>query len=207
MKKHWKILLGILLFCIAALVYIALYRPAKADFESRRDSLNSSISSLQSEVTETQCYADVQEKIPAALAELDEARRVLYSNFPAEMREEDQIMYILYLEEAFGTDIRFAFSHPEDFVQLSDGSTIQTLKLTVNFECSYDEFQEMITYLATDNKITSVYDARLNYDAENDIAVGTITIIRYLMNSDLLEYQKPEVNAPDTGKDNIFAEP
>ena len=34
MKKHWKILLGILLFCIAALVYIALYRPAKAEFEA-----------------------------------------------------------------------------------------------------------------------------------------------------------------------------
>ena len=90
---------------------------------------------------------------------------------------------------------------------LSDGSTIQTLTLTVNFECTYDEFQKMITYLATDDKITSVYDARLNYDAKKDIAVGTVTIIRYLMNSDLLEYQKPEVNAPDTGKDNIFAKP
>ena len=87
---------------------------------------------------------------------------------------------------------------------LSDGSAVQTLTLTVNYECSYDEFQEMITYLATDDKITSVYDARLNYDADKDIASGTITIMRYLIDSDLLEYQKPDVTEPETGKENIY---
>lgn len=207
MKKYWKILLGILLLGVAALVYMNFYRPAKAEFEVQRDQLNVSVSALQSTVMENRRYTNVHEQIPDALTEMDEKRLALYNKFPVEMKEEDQIMYILYLEEVFGTEIEFAFSQPEDIVFLSDGSSVQTLTLTVNYECTYDEFQEMITYLATDDKITSVYDARLNYDADKDVATGTITIMRYLMNSNLLEYQKPEVTEPDTGKENIFTEP
>lgn len=207
MKKYWKIFLGLLLIIVAILVYMNAYRPAKAEYEAQRDQLNASVSTLQATVAENRRYTNVHENIPDALTEMSEKRIELYNKFPVEMKEEDQIMYILYLEETFGTEIQFAFSTPEDVVYLSDGSVVQTLTLTVNYECSYDEFQEMITYLATDDKITSVYDARLDYNAEEDIASGTITIVRYLMNSGLLEYQKPEVNTPETGKENIFTEP
>ena len=207
MKKYWKIFLGLLLIVVAVLVYMNSYRPAKADYESQRDQLSASVSALQTTVAENRRYTKVQEEIPDALTEMDEKRLALYSKFPVEMKEEDQIMYILYLEETFGTEIQFSFSTPEDIVYLSDGSAVQTLTLTVNYECTYDEFQDMITYLATDDKVTSVYDARLNYDAENDVASGTITLMRYLMDSELLEYQKPVVNEPETGKENIFTEP
>lgn len=207
MKKYWKIFLGLLLVVVAVLVYMNSYLPAKAEYEAQREQLNTSVSALQVTVAENRRYTDVQEKIPDALTEMDEKRIELYNKFPVEMKEEDQIMYILYLEETFGTEIQFAFSTPEDMVYLSDGSVVQTLTLTINYECSYDEFQEMITYLATDDKITSVYDARLDYNAEEDIASGTITIMRYLMKSELLEYHKPDVNTPETGKENIFTEP
>ena len=64
----------------------------------------------------------------------------------------------------------------------------------------------MINYLATDEKVTSVNYATIEYDAENDIAVGTVTITRYLLNSALTEYTKPDVFTPETGKENIFEE-
>jgi len=64
----------------------------------------------------------------------------------------------------------------------------------------------MINYLATDEKVTSVNYATIEYDAEQDIAIGTVTITRYLLNSTLTEYQKPDVFTPDTGKENIFEE-
>ncbi|MBR6654114.1 MAG: hypothetical protein IKL27_05180 [Oscillospiraceae bacterium] len=207
MKKYWKIFLGLLLIIVAVLVYMNSYRPAQAEYEAQREQLNSSVSALQIKAAENRRYTKVQEQIPDSITEITEKRAELYSKFPVEMKEEDQIMYILYLEETFGTEIQFSFSTPQDSVYLSDGSALQTLTLTVNYECSYDEFQEMITYLATDDKITSVYDARLNYDAEEDVASGTITIMRYLMNSELLEYQKPDVTTPETGKENIFDEP
>ena len=65
-------------------------------------------------------------------------------------------------------------------------------------------FKDMINYLATDNKITSVQFASIQYDAQNDVARGTVTLLLYLLDTDAIEYLPPDVFQPDTGKDNIY---
>ncbi len=90
--------------------------------------------------------------------------------------------------------------------QLKQHCSLRTLALTVNYKCSYDEFQEMVTSIAADEKLSSVYAASMNYNAEKDLASGTITIIRYLLDSELVAYHKPQISAPETGKANIFKE-
>jgi hypothetical protein len=122
----------------------------------------------------------------------------------ARMKEEDQIMYVLYLEKIFGTEIQFAFSTAQPMVALKDGANLMGLTLTVNYQTSYDGFLDMINYLATDSRVTSVQFAQIQYDANSDTAVGTVTLLLYLIDSELLDYVKPEVNVPNTGKDNIF---
>ena len=204
MKTYWKLFLGLLLIVFSVLVIWKGYMPAKAEYESKTDQLNLSISSLRANVESNRKYLGVQEDIPAAEAEMEEIRAKLYGKFPKEMKEEDQIMYILYLEDLFGTEIQFSFGTLSDIGALSDGSVLQALNLTFNYECSYSEFLDMINYLATDEKVTSVNYATIEYDAENDIAIGTVTITRYLLKSELTEYTKPDVYTPETGKENIF---
>ena len=206
MKTYWKFFLGLLLLIFAVLVIWRGYMPAQAEYEAEKEQLNTSIRTLQASVVETSRYADVQEKIPEADAAIAERRAELYSKFPKEMKEEDQIMYILYLEDLFGTEIQFSFGTLGDIIQLSDGAILQALYLTFNYECGYSEFMDMINYLATDEKVTSVNYATINYDKEQDVAIGTVTITRYLLKSELLEYQKPDVFTPETGKENIFEE-
>lgn len=113
-------------------------------------------------------------------------------------------MYVLYLEKTFGTEISFSFSSPQPITALRDGATLMGLTLTVNYKTTYRGFKNMINYLATDSKITSVQFASINYDASSDTAVGTVTLLLYLMDSDLLDYVSPDVKEPDTGKGNIF---
>ena len=113
-------------------------------------------------------------------------------------------MYVLYLESLFGTEINFAFSTPQPIVALRDGATLQGLTLTVNYETTYQGFKDMVTYLATDSRITSVQYASIQYDAEKDTATGEITLLLYLIDTDLIEYLPPEVTNPETGKDNIY---
>jgi len=189
MKNYWKLFLGLLLILVAVLVFMKGYLPAQDEYEARRAELNSSVNALQMSVAENRRYAGVDEKIPPAEEEIIAKRAELYSKFPKELKEEDQIMYILYLEDLFGTEIQFSFGTSSDIVYLSDGAVLQGLNLTFNYECSYSEFLDMINYLATDDKITSVNYASINYDAEQDIAIGTVTITRYLLNSELRVYE------------------
>lgn len=166
--------------------------------------MKAQIISLQASIAENMRYADVQERIPEASAALEDSRLALYEKFPTELREEDQIMYVLYLEELFETEISFSFGTVAPVRMLSDGAILEGLTLTVNYETTYQGFKEMVDYLATDSRITSIQYATVDYDSENDTATGTLTLLCYIMDSDLLEYEEPDVNKPQTGKPNIL---
>ena len=202
--KYWKVLLALILVGAAAWMYFNVYETEKTAYENQTQQLKSMITALEARIQENMKYADVQDKLEEATAQVMASRLDLYKHFPVEMKEEDQIMYVLYLETIFGTEIQFAFSQSQPMMALSDGATLKGLTLTVNYETTYKGFQDMINYLATDSRVTSVQFADIQYDAVNDKAIGTITLLLYLVESDLLEYLPPEMFQPETGKENIY---
>lgn len=202
--KYWKVLLALILVGAAAWMYFNVYETEKTAYENQTQQLKSMITALEARIQENMKYADVQDKLEDATAQVMASRLDLYKHFPVEMKEEDQIMYVLYLETIFGTEIQFAFSQSQPMIALSDGATLKGLTLTVNYETTYKGFQDMINYLATDSRVTSVQYADIQYDAVNDKAIGTITLLLYLVESDLLEYLPPEMFQPETGKENIY---
>ena len=204
LAKYWKVLLVIILLGLAAFLYVDKYQTAEAAYESKTQQLETMILAMQKNIEENMKYADIQDQLEDAKAEIDASRLALYKHFPVEMKEEDQIMYVLYLETLFDTEIFFSFSDAVGLASLQDGSTLQGLLITVNYETTYQGFQDMVNILATDSRITSVYQATIEYDAENDVAAGYITLLVYLMDSDDLEYTPPDVAIPETGKENIF---
>lgn len=201
--KYWKALLAVILLIAVVMVY-SNYNSERKAHKTEVNQMNTNNAALQNRVEENLKYQGVQDQLEEATAQLMASRLELYQKFPVEMKEEDQIMYVLYLEKIFGTEIQFAFSTAQPMVALKDGANLMGLTLTVNYQTSYDGFLDMINYLATDSRVTSVQFAQIQYDANSDTAVGTVTLLLYLIDSDLLDYVKPEVNVPDTGKDNIF---
>ena len=204
LKNNWKALVALILTIAAIAVYFLCYRPGKAEFETRTTELNTSIAALQSTAAENLRYAAVQDKLPAAMEELQNSRLELYEHFPAELKEEDQIMYVVYLEERFGTHIDFSFAAPEPIVSLRDGSVLCGVALTVNYQTSYEGFKEMISYLSADSRIASIQHASMEYDPAADTATGTLTLVCYTVDSPLLEYTAPEIPTPSIGKSNLF---
>ena len=202
--RNWKAILAFILLLAAFCVLFFVYRPEKKAYESKSNELNVMITALQRTIAENLRYVDVQEELPPANDELAASRLELYQKFPTELKEEDQIMYVVYLEEKFGTEIQFSFSTPEPIRTFSDGSTLMGLSLTVNYMTNYEGFKEMIEYLASDSRITSIQHATMEYDETNDLAIGTLTLLCYIMDSELLEYTSPDVTVPETGKENIF---
>ena len=203
LKKYWKALVAVVLL-IAFVMVFSNYLSERDAHKAEMDKLQTNNQALQNKVDANKQYEGVQDKLEDASAQLMASRLELYQKFPVEMKEEDQIMYVLYLEKIFGTEIFFSFSQAQPMMALKDGANLMGLTLTVNYQTTYDGFKDMIDYLATDSRVTSVQFAQIQYDAASDTAVGSVTLLLYLIDSELLDYVSPEVNEPDTGKDNIF---
>lgn len=204
-KRNWKAFLGGALFVLAIIVFLLVYMPASDEYDSENSRLSNEINLLQYTIVENERYAGVQGELDEAKAEVEQSRKELYEHFPAQLREEDQIMYVVYLEELFGTEINFSFGSAEPLAQLSDEAILGGLTLTVNYETDYEGYKKMIQYLATDSRITSIQYSTMDYNSSTDTAQGSLTLLCYLLVSDMLDYQPPEVDTPDNiGKPNIF---
>ena len=201
-SQYWKVLLAVALL-VAAFVVYTNYQDELTAHEAEIKQLNTYNMTLKTKIQKNKKYEGIQDQLEEATAQIVASRMELYDKFPVEMKEEDQIMYVLYLETIFGTEINFAFSKAQPIVALKDGAKLMGLTLTVNYETDYEGFQYMINYLATDSRITSVQFANIQYDKNRDMATGTVTLLLYLID-DGSDYVGPEVNIPDTGKDNIF---
>lgn len=202
--KYWKLLLAIVLVAAALLMYYGTYKNEEAAYTTKTQQLKTMIQALENSIRENSKYVDVQDDLEEANAKIVASRMELYEHFPVEMKEEDQIMYVLYLEKLFGTEIFFSFGTKQPLMGLRDGSTLLGLTLTVNYETTYEGFKDMLDYLSTDSRITSVQYADIQYDAKEDKATGTITLLLYLLETAEGQYAPPDVAIPDTGKDNIY---
>jgi len=204
--KYWKLFIALILIGAALFLYFNKYRVEQAAYETQAQQLQQLTDALKKSIEKNVRYRDIQKELDEALVELDNSRLSLYKHFPVELREEDQIMYVLYLETIFGTEINFTFNQAVSLLPspLSDGTELQGLLLVVNYETTYQGFKEMVSYLATDDRLTSIYDATIAYDAKKDIASGILSLILYVMDSDRLIYQLPDVAIPELGKDNLF---
>lgn len=203
--KYWKAIFALLLVIAAVLVYFGGYVKNKNDHEKQVQQVKTMIAALEANILENMRYTDVQDDLEAENAKIVASRKDLYEHFPVEMKEEDQLVYVMYLETIFGTEIiNWAFSKAQPMVALRDGSKLMGLTLTVNYETTYQGFKDMMNYLSTDSRVTSVQYANIQYDVQKDKATGTVTLLLYLVDSELQEYLPPIVPEPSTGKDNIY---
>lgn len=203
--KYWILLIALILVGAAVFLFFNTYRTEKLEHEVKLGQMETMIEALNKKIEKDIAYEDIQEQLEGKAEQLDASRLALYKNFPTTMLQEDQIMYVLYLESLFGTEIQFQFSSPVNLTTLSDGARLNGLLLEVNYSATYEGFKEMIDYLATDSRIVSIYEATISYNIYRDQASGTLKLLIYLMdNYEGAEYVAPDIAVPETGKENIF---
>lgn len=215
-SKYWKALLAFVLAGAAAFLFFNVYKTEKTAYESDKQMLNTTIMALQKNIADNRPYEAVQDEINEEKAKLTASRLDLYNSLPVDVKQEDQIMYILYLESVFGTEISFEFNEPVPIIGLEDGSVLKTVELVVNYRSSYKGFQQMINYLAQDYRVVSVDKANIKYYPKQDLAIGYVKIKMYLLDTggsiieeirELRKYSAPVdklINVPNTGKETIF---
>lgn len=223
LKKYWKVILGALLLLAAVPVFFLDYLPGKQDFERRQRQAAQELTLLQTTIDQNAYYSSVQDRLPAAGEELSASRADLYSHFPVELREEDLLLYLLalegefsgvdtgelgfdldlyqYFQEKYGLTISFSFGSTEAIAQLSDGAVLAAQVITVYYTGPYENVKRMMTFLASDSRITSIQYGTMAWSGES--LTGTFTLRCYVL-ADGREYTPPEVDAPETGKTNVF---
>lgn len=236
--KYWKVLLAILLLIAAILAVLLVLRPQDKAMEQELESTAMMTDALQTRLNallaENAQLAAIKDKLPDAIEEVAAARdelsgameimaqdrATLYSSFPGGLKEEDQILYVLDLEELLdmelmfgrtynslthseGRDLNFTFGAKQPIWQLSDGSVLWTVRINIDFDMSYDAFKQMLVYLANDERITSISQTIIDYDAQNNRVVGNSSLLYYYLESEANEYVGPEMDLT-TGKDTLF---
>ena len=202
--KYWKLLIALILVGVAVFLFFNTYRTEKLEHETKLGQMETMIQALNKKIEKDIAYEDIQEQLEGKKEELEASRLSLYQNFPNVMLQEDQIMYVLYLESLFGTEIQFQFNYPTTIVTLSDGAQLNGLLLEVNYSTTYEGFKEMVDYLATDSRIVSIYEASISYNKWRDLASGKLKLLIYLVDYEGSEYELPDIAVPETGKENIF---
>ena len=256
LAKYWKLIIALILVLAALWIYFTKYQTEKVAYEAESQQIQSIISVLETQLENNLKYKDIQDELDAAKAELEQSRVELYQHFPEELKEEDQILYALYLETVFDTEIKLWDTYPidgnlgqmgvlpkqqqslgaGDYMQDSEGNklgltpgterklgtnfhfgsaqvlaTLQDpnqanlmgLLTVVNYESTYDGFKDMIDYLASDSRITSIYEGTISYNAKKDLAKGTLYLVLYMVDSGR-EYEAPDIKQFITDKENIY---
>ena len=106
LAKYWKLIIALILVLAALWIYFTKYQTEKTAYEAESQQIQSIISVLETQLANNLKYKDIQDELDAAKAELEQSRVELYQHFPEELKEEDQILYALYLETVFGTEIK-----------------------------------------------------------------------------------------------------
>lgn len=236
--KYWKVLLAILLVIVAVLAVVFILVPQNKVMETEFNMAGMMTEALQTrldaQLAENVQLAAIKDELPgareevaksaedmaAAMEQLEQDRATLYSDFPGGLKEEDQILYVMDLEDQLdmelmfgrtydslshseGRDINFAFGVVHPLIQLTDGSILCSVNVDIDFDMSYPEFKQMLRYLAQDERITSINYTKIDYDAVNNRVVGYATLLYYYLESEANLYVEPDMNL-QTGKDNLF---
>jgi len=181
LKKYWMSLLALVLLLASGFVLFAGHLPARQLYETEKTALITRNDELRTQLQGDYACALPQGRLDPAIEAIQASRRELYDKFPVELWEEDQILYMLYLEEMLGQDVIFRFAQAEDLVTLSDGAVLQSMTFTFDYETTYEGFKRMVQKIVTDERVASVRYATLQHDAAGNSVSGELTIMLYLL--------------------------
>lgn len=181
-KQHWKLFLSLFLLLLGILLFCIFYLPDQISYQQKKKQLTNSVTSLQDLLTENKKYSDIRPLLADELAAIEASREDLYKQFPAGLSEEVLNTYVQQLEQLFGTEMNVSVGDLETVTTLSDGTSVNSRTLTINYKSSYADFKNMLNYLSTDSRVISVQTTDLDYDKATDIVKGTVTIVLYSLN-------------------------
>lgn len=204
-KRDKGLLLGLAGILLIAAVYFLLFSP----LGTKKEALKAELATLKAREAELVKLEADMEFYQNEIIRLEGEKNQLAARFPADIKEESEIMYAVELED--NVDVQFTslnygtesmiFGTEED----PEGSLKgYLLPMTMAYKASYEGLKETILHTNDHANRMVIDQLTATYDAVTGELNGNMTLNMYYMEGTGNAYVKPYVPAMGMGVSNIF---
>lgn len=224
---------NILIMLVGILIPVAIYFFVYTSFTEKTAAMNADNETLQTEVDYLQDLADHKQQYIDDTAAMQIQIDEIKSRFPAEYKPEDDIMYIIGVENDYGAEIptiamgtssmievaataEEAAEAPAEGAEATDdaaGDTVDTTTpaislyqtpISVSMQSSYRSLKDIVTYINTDTDRKSIDSLSVVFDTETGLLASTMAFNAYSLTGTEKEYAAPQVSGVFYGTSDIF---
>lgn len=210
------LLVGVLVIALIGCAYFFGYDKLKKETEA-----------LDKEIVELDKKIEVK-KAQAAKKEFYQIMKAIYNErfdeelkkFPADIQEENQIMFFKEVEAFLTTEENpvniptVSFTEGKTVVKFQEtqkitGQLYEGISSTVSFPftLTYDKFKALLTYLEEYEDRSAVSTVSASYNEEVGFVTGSVVFTQYAISEDTRILLQPEVEDMLLGTDNVFTSP
>lgn len=224
---------NILIILVGILIPVAVYFFVYTSFTEKTATMNADNETLQSEVDYLQDLADHKQQYIDDTAAMQIQIDEIKSRFPAEYKPEDDILYIIGVENDYGAQIptismgtssmiEVAAATEDAVAETTDGTenaeattddsveaaapaiSLYQTPISVSMQSSYRSLKDIVTYINTDTNRKSIDSLAVVFDTETGLLSSTMAFTAYSLTGTEKEYVTPSVNGVFYGTNDIF---
>lgn len=200
------------------LVFLVLYMYVATPLQEKSAQMNSEIERLERECKELELQYTSMDTYKSKIEEYRASVKEDMKLFPADIKEEDVVAYLLNLEEVNEIDLMsIAFSEPLDIVNFNglmevegaDKSTKmigQKISTIATAELTYAELKDVLQYIYDTQTQTTLETVTVVYNEEKELLNGSFDFSRYILTYEDAEYIPEELPEVPIGQEDLFAE-
>ena len=208
-KALLLVLAGVLLLAAS---YFFVYKPSIA----KKAELETQLATLQQREAELVNLENNMDFYKSEITRLEGEKAEYLACFPADIKEESEIMYAVELEN--NVDIEFTALNYGDPISLLDEVVAETkegevvedvlggycLPMTMNYSATYNGLKNTITHTNMHQNRMVIDAVTASYDASTGNLSGQMTLNMFYMTGTDNSYHEPYVPSMGIGVSNIF---
>ncbi len=221
-KSDVNILLMVIGIALAAVCYFLVYQ----NLVEKTDALEASNAALEQEVNYLQDLADNKQQYLDDTAAMQTRIDEIKAQFPAQYLPEDEILYVVGVEEAYDTEVSsigmaastmLEVAAPVSDVPVTEGEAapaegeaaapqIMLYQTPVNvvMTSSYNSIKDIIKKINEDPDRKSIETISMAFDTETGDLLANLSFNMYTLTGTDAEYTTPKVDGVVFGTNNIF---
>lgn len=208
---------NLLLILLAIIVFLVLYFLVYSKFNAKTEALEKEIDGLKPRLMDLQEKSRQIDTYNQSIKSDGADFNKMMLRYPNDVRPEDQIMYIVNLEESVGlTSDAISFGEKKSVLEFKgvkedkDGN-YQTVPLTgfqapmtVSCKMGYQQMKDAVAFINKTNYSTVLDSLAISYDKSTGELGGVLAVSKYYISGMDNTYYETNVDGVNLGTANIF---